>query len=1050
MNFSFSSISVKRPVTTIMLLMIVVLLGVTSVVGIPMDLMPEMEIPVAIAMISYPNASPEEVETMITRPVEAALASCEGLKTIVSMTTAGSSITMIEFEMDTDMNFATLDMREKISMISGYLPSNSTDPMIMKMNLNSTPVVQVYVSGDMPLDQLYTRVQDSVVSSFERASGVASVSVTGGLESEIAVTLDQERLLGYGLSLSTIAQMLAADNLNMPSGNVDKGSMELIVRTIGEFESVEDVKRYPMILATGEVVRLGDIAHIEERYKEQESISRIDGQTAVGVSIMKQSSANTVEVSKAIRKTVANLEKNNPDLTFTIGMDQADYIQLAVSSVAQSALTGGLLAIVVVFLFLRNLGSTAIIAISIPTSFLATFILMKYSGMTLNLLTLCGLTLGVGMLVDNSIVVLENIYSMNQKMNNPFVASIEGSKQVFLSVAASTLTSVVVYLPIALSKGYAGMVFKDFSFTIIFALLASLIVSMTVVPMLCSKILTREVHTDYMRVGKKHYKFRFIPKFTRMIDALTVWYGEVITHALSRRKKTIISCGLIFILSLSLVLMVGAELLPASDEGSISISVEAPYGTSLKDRDAMVKEMEDYLLTIPELKHVTLDVASSSLLGGQSTTSTLSVSLVGKTERSRSTAEIAKEIKKEFSDIAGAKISVSESSMTSMMTGGADIGLYIYGDELEVLETIGNDLIGRFMEIDGISEASIDVTEGNPEIRVKLNRSVASNFGITSYQLANALESSLTGSTATNLKVNGNEIAINLSLNDTYGKTIDNMKQIMIPTPLGTSIPVGQIADFEFDNSPTVINRQNQVRVVTLSAYVDGRDLGSVSTDVNKVIESYPFPEGYYYDNGGAQEEMYDAFQQLALALVVAILLVYMLLAAQFESLVLPLLVMVAVPFAMSGAFLALFFAGMRLSMVSFTSLVILVGIVVNNSILLVEFIKINSADMGRDEAIIEAGRSRLRPILMTSLTTIVGMIPMSLGRGDGGEILAPMGVGIMGGLVGSTIGALILVPVLYAWNDDRHNRSMAKKQKHAEEIAELERQWAMETAEGN
>ncbi len=1043
---NFSSISVKRPVTTIMLLMIVVLLGVTSLMGIPMDLMPEMEIPVAIAMISYPNASPQEVETMITKPVEAALASCEGLKNIVSMTMAGSSVTMIEFEMDTDMNFATLDMREKIALIEGYLPANATDPMIMKMNLNSTPVVQVYVSGDMALDQLYNRVEDSVVSAFERASGVASVSVSGGLETEIAVTLDQERLLGYGLSLSTISQMLAADNLNMPSGNVEKGSTELIVRTIGEFESVEDIKRYPMILATGEVVRLGDIAHIEERYKDQDSISRIDGNTAIGVSIMKQSSANTVEVSKSIRKAMATLEKTNPDLTFTIGMDQADFIQLAVSSVAESAVLGGILAIVVVFLFLRNLGSTMIIAISIPTSFLATFVLMNYTGMTLNLLTLCGLTLGVGMLVDNSIVVLENVYSMNQTINDPYRASIEGSKQVFLSVVASTLTSVVVYLPIALSDGYAGMVFKDFCFTIIFALLASLVVSMTVVPMLCSKILTREVHTDYMRIGKKRYKFRFIPKFTKMIDALTVWYGEVITGALQKRKKTIVTCMLIFVVSLSLVLMVGAELLPESDQGMISISVEAPYGTSLEERNAMVSEMEEYLLTIPEVKHLSVDISSSSLLGGQSTTSTLSVTLTGKTERSRSTGEIAKEIKREFSDIAGADISVSETSMTSMMTGGASIGLYIYGDELEVLENVGNDLVSRFMEVDGISEASIDVTEGNPEIRVKLNRSVASNFGITAYQLANALESSLSGSTATNLKVDGNEIAINLSLNDTYGKTIDNMKQVMIPTPMGTTIPVGQVADFEFDNSPTVINRQNQVRVVTLSAYVEGRDLGSVSADINKVIESYPFPEGYYYDNGGQQEEMVDAFGQLGLALIVAILLVYMLLAAQFESLVLPLIVMIAVPFAMSGAFLALFFAGMRLSMISFTSLVILIGIVVNNAILLVEFIKINSETMGRDEAIIEAGRSRLRPILMTSLTTIVGMIPMSLGRGDGGEILAPMGVSIMGGLVGSTIGALLLVPVLYAWNDDRHNRRMEEKKKHAEEIAELERQWAMET----
>ncbi len=1042
---NLSSISVKRPVTTIMLLLIVVLLGLTSLIGIPLDLMPDMEIPVAIVMVSYPNASPEEVETMITQPVESALASVEGMDTMMSMTMAGSSVVMIQFDMDIDMNFATLDMREKVAMIEGYLPENSSDPMIMKMNMNSAPVMQVYVSGDMSLDQLYQRVDESVVNSFERASGVASVSVTGGLETEIAVTLEQERLLGYGLSMSTLSQMLAAENLNRPSGTVDKGSTELIVRTIGEFDSVEDVQRYPITLATGEIVRLGDIATVSERYQEQDSISRIDGDTAIGLAIMKQSSSNTVDVSKAVQKAIRTLEKNNPDLHFTVGFDQADYIQQSVSSVANSAIIGALLAIVVVFLFLRNLGSTAIIAISIPTSFLATFVLMKYSGMTLNMLTLCGLTLGVGMLVDNSIVVLENIYRTNQGLNHPYEAAILGSKQVFLSVVASTLTSIVVYLPIAMSGGMAGMVFKDFCFTIIFALVASLAVSMTVVPMLCSKILRRDISTDYMRVGTKRYRFRLIPKFTRAIEGLTQFYTDVIKAALRKRRRTVLACGAIFIISLSLLLMVGAELIPASDEGMFTVTVDSPYGTSLEDRDTVLQPLEEYLLTLPETEHVSVDIASSSFLGGQTTSSTLSVVLCDKTQRSRSTADIVKQVKKEFSTVAGADITVSESSMMSSMMGGSEITLYLYGSELDILETIGDDLAAQIKQIDGIADAATDVTEGNPEICVKLNRSVSANYGITAYQLANALESSLSGSTATKLKVDGQEIEINLALNDTYGKTVDNMKQIMIPTARGTTVPVGEIADFTFGNSPTVIYHQDQTRMITLSASTDSGDLGAVSQKITKLLDSYPFPEGYYYDNGGQQEQMGEAFGQLGLALIVAILLVYMLLAAQFESMVLPLIVMIAVPFAMSGAFLALFFAGMRLSMISFTSLVILIGIVVNNSILLVEFIKINSETMGRDEAIVEAGRTRLRPILMTTLTTIVGMIPMSMGLGDGGEILAPMGVSIMGGLIGSTVGALILVPVMYAANDDRRSRREKKKQEHEEKIAALERQWAAE-----
>lgn len=1040
-----STISVKRPVTTVMLLMIVVLLGITSLIGIPMDLLPDMEIPVALVMVSYPNASPQEIETMITEPIEGQLATVEGLDELVSMTTAGSSVTMVQFETGTDMNFATLDMREKVSMIEDYLPENASEPMVLKMNMDSTPVMQVYVSGDMSLDRLYAKVDENVVSAFERSSGVASVSVTGGLETEIAITLEQERLLGYGLSLSSLSQMLAADNLNRPSGEISKGSTQLTVRTLGEFDSIEDVKRYPITLRTGEIVRLGDIATVVEGYQEQTSVSRIDGNIAIGLAVTKQSESNTVDVSKGILKTIKRLQATNPDLTFTVGMDQADFIQSAVSSVAQSAVSGAILAVIIIFLFLKNLSSTAVIAISIPTSFLATFVMMRYSGMTLNMLTLCGLTLGVGMLVDNSIVVLENIYRKNQDMNDSFGAAISGSSEVFLSIVASTLTSVVVYLPIAMSSGISAMMFRDFCFTIIFALMASLVVSMTIVPMLCSKLLRREVHTDYMRIGTKRIKFRLIPRFTKAIEELTEWYTAVITAALRHRKRTVALCAAIFAVSLTLISLVGMELMPASDEGTFSVSVTSPYGTSIADREAMISGMEEYLLTLPEAEHVTIDISETSMLGSQSTTSTLSVTLVDKNQRQRSTAQVVKDVKKQFSSIAGADITVAESSMVSSMMGGSDISLSLFGDDLEILETVGDDLAAQISDIPGVSEASLDMSEGNPEIRVRLNRSVAANYGITAYQLANALESSLTGSTATRLKRDGEEIEINLSLNDAYSKTVDNMKQIMIPASTGQMVPVGEVADFEFDNSPTVIYRQNQHRMTTLSCSVEGRDLGSVSRDVTRLLNSYPFPDGYYYDNGGQQEQMIEAFGSLGLALIVAILLVYMLLSAQFESMVLPLIVMIAIPFAMSGAFLALFFAGMRLSMTSFTSLVMLIGMVVNNSILLVEFIKLNSAEMSRDAAIVEAGRTRLRPILMTTLTTVVGMIPMSLGLGDGGEMLAPMGVAIMGGMAGSTVGALVLVPVLYAWNDDRRQKREKKKQAREEKIARLEAQWANE-----
>lgn len=1040
---NLSKIAVKRPVATVLLLLIVVLIGFVSILGLPLDLFPRIEMPVAAVMTQYPNAAPEEIESMVTKPIEQQLATVQKLDQIVSMTMAGSSITMVQFDMDTDMNFATLEMREKIALVKGFLPEDASDPIVMKMDMNAAPVMQVYVSGSLPLPELYQRVNGDITSSFERVGGVASVNVTGGVEREIAVTFSQERLAGYGLTLAQISQMLSAENVNLPSGSVEKGSSKIIVRTMGEFQSVDDLKQFPITLPTREVIHLQDIASVVEQDGEQSSINRVDGVQAIGIFLTKQSTANTVSVSSNARKNIEQLQEKYPELTFTVGFDQSDYIRSSVSSVAASAIQGGLLAILVIFLFLKNISSTLIIGISIPTSFLATFILMKSTGMSLNLITLCGLTLGVGMLVDNSVVVLENIYRLNQTMGNPQEAAIQGSKQVLMAVAASTLTSVVVFLPIALSGGFSGMMFKDFCFTIIFALAASLVVSLTVVPALCSRLLRKEVHTDYMRIGTHRYRFRLIPYFTRFIEAVTRFYEASIHKALHYRKSVLLICLAFFAASTVLVAMVGMELLPASDEGTFTITAETPYGTSPEKKDQLMSYLEQYVLSLPELVHGTVDISDTDTMGGSSNKSSISVTLTDKNRRSRSTAQIVRETKKQFSDVAGAKITVSESSMTSGMTGGSAMSLTLRGQELSVLERISADLLSRLNQVKGVSSFTSDMEEGSPELRVVLNRNVAAQFGINSYQLATGLKSALSGSAATKLKLNGDEIEINLALTDNYHATVDNLKQIMIPSSTGQMIPVGQIAAMEYDNSPSVINRENQQRTVTLSCTLDdSRDLGSVSRDVLNIMDSYPYPENYSYDTGGQQEQMADAFQSLLLALVISVLLVYMLLAAQFESFTLPFVVMMSIPFAMSGAFLALFFTGKRLSMTAFIGLIMLIGIVVNNAILLIEFIKQNRESMDRNQAVALAGKTRLRPILMTTVTTVVGMIPLSLGLGDGGEILSPMGISIIGGLCASTLVTLILIPVLYTIADDRGMRRRQKKEAREQKIRALEQQW--------
>jgi len=1044
---NLSKLSISHPVTAIMMVLIIALVGFVSLIGMPMDLLPEMELPVAIAYVQYPNAAPEEVETMVTKPLEQALASVQELDSLSSMSTEGTSLVIVQFDMGTDMDFATLDMREKISLVESYLPDSATKPMVIKMSMDFSPVVQLYIASDKPLYELNQEVEDNILTYFERTTGVASVDNYGGIEEEISIDFAQEKLSGYGLTLSTVSQLLAAENINMPSGNVSKGEAEVIVRTLGEFSSVDDIRQLPITLSDRSVVRLSDIAQIERGYKEQESVSRVDGVNAIGLSITKQSTANTVDVSNEVKETIKELEEKYPDLAFTVGFDQADYIRSSVSSVARAAIEGAVLAILIIFLFLRSMSSTMIIALSIPTSFLATFALMNLTGMTLNLITLCALTLAVGMLVDDSIVVLENIFRVSREegVSSSTEAAEIGSKQIILAVTASTLTSVVVFLPIALSGGLAAMLFGDFCWTLIISLVASLIVSLSVVPMLSSRILDHDASLDYVRFGKHHYRYRLIPYFTKAFEWLSAFYERSIVRALRNRKKVVAVCLLIFVVSSALIGIVGMEFMPASDEAMFTVDVETPYGTSLEKKSDIMIGLEEYLMTIPELEHCTCNIGSTNIfVGGES--SSLSVTLLPKNKRDRSVTEIIRDVEKHFSTLSGAKITVTEStSTTSMMGSSADITLTVKGPELDELRRISEDLSEQILTVSSVAKAKTSIVEGNPEVEVALNRSTAAFYGITAYQLAKDLENALSGSTATKLKVDGKEIDVSLSLSDTYKQSIDNMQQILVSTPGGGMVPVGQIAKLTFDNSPSRIDRADQERYVSINISTDSSDLAKVSDEVLSLVDQYHFPDGYSYEEAGMYEQMMESFGDLLLALVVAILLVYMVLASQFESLTQPLIIMMAIPFAMSGAFFALFLTGKTLSVTSFLGLIMLVGIVVKNSILLVEFIHSNKNRMERDAAIISAGKSRLRPILMTSLATCFGMIPLSLGYGDGGEMLSPLGISIIGGLVGSTVITLIFIPVLYAITDDKKQKRLAKKALRMEEIRALEEKWAAE-----
>jgi HAE1 family hydrophobic/amphiphilic exporter-1 len=1023
---NFYKTAIMRPVTTIMLMLIVVVFGAVSFTRLPLDLFPKMEIPVAIAVVQYPNAAPTEIEKLVTEPVEAQIATVENVKTIYSYSMEGASIVIAEFETNTDMDFAAMDMREKVALIADYLPEDADEPMILKLNPNMMPVSQIFVSGNMPLSSLHDMVEDEVLPAIERSEGVAAAESFGGTEKEISVKLDQERLAGYGLTLSDIRGMLAAENINLPSGTVDKGSRELVVRTIGEFETLDDIKRIPFVLPTREVIYLQDLAAIEEGVKERTSIGRINENTAIGISITKQSSANTVAVSRAVTESLNKLKADFPELNFTVSYDQAEFVNNSITNVAETAALACLIVVVICFLFLKNVASTMIVAISIPTSIIATFILMNFSGSTLNVLSLGGLAIAIGLLVDDSIVVMENIYRRRDEGISALDASVMGTREVVMPVFAATMTKIAVFLPIVFVEGMAATMFKDFSFTIAFSLLCSLVVSLSVVPMLCSRLANTKDLGTHIKIGGRNVEFKFLNGFERGLHALTEGYLKFLKYSLHHRKRIIVAALAVLVCSFTFVLFVGGELMPTTDEGSFTATVEMPYGTSLEDTDAVVSQIEAYVMNnIPELDSCAISIGNSSMYSiSSANTSTVNVKLVDKKDRKRSTAEIVNQTSLALNDIAGAKITIEETSSMNMSIGSSPISVILKGDDLGTLEQISLDVEEILRGLEGPVNITSDMEEGNPELRVMLQRHNAAQYGITSYQLATALNAALDGATATTLKSNGEETDIVLSLSDAYHESVENMKQIVIAAPTGQLVTVGEIASFVYGNSPSQINRQDQVRTVTVSSDISGRDLQSVSQDLEKAMERYQMPAGYTYELGGEQQDMMESFASLGNALLLSLLLIYMILASQFESLLQPVIIMLAIPFALTGAFLGLFITGTPLSLPAFLGIIMVSGIVVNNSILLVDFINKNRPVYStREEAILMAGRFRIRPILMTMLAACLGLFPLALGIGSGGELQAPMGRTVIGGLLLSTVITLVIVPVLYSIMDDMHRK---------------------------
>ncbi len=1011
-----SNIAINRPVTVSMMILMVIVLGVVSFTGISLDMLPDISLPIAVVMTTYQGAGPQEIEEMISKPMEQVMGTVDNFKEVSSTSANGMSTVIVQFAQGTNMDYAALQMREKVDMVKNILPDEVSPPQILQYDVSMLPVIQFGMSGTGDLAQLKTILDNQVKNRLERLKGVAAVDIMGGLEKEIKINIIPEKVEGYGITLQQISQILKAENLNLPGGQIEDGKLELIVRTSGEFSNINEIENLPIASPAG-TIYFKDIAEIEDGFKDISTNAFMNGNPCLLLQVKKQSGFNTVKVADEVNLEIKKIKEELKELEFHTIFDQSDFIKLSLNSVTSSAIIGGILAIIILFIFLKNIRTTLIIGIAIPISIISTFILIYFSGITLNMMSLGGLALGVGMLVDNSIVVLESIYRYREKGYDKIDAAKDGCNEVAMAVTASTLTTIAVFLPIAFIKeNMAIEMFRELALTVTFSLFASLLVSLTLVPMLAAQILVIE------KENNKKDKISFISKISLKIEAIIKEtenkYKKLLNWSMGHRKMVIIITIILFISSIiSAAIFTGAEFFPDGDSGMFTASINLPKGVVLEETIKASEKVQEKIQEIDDLEYIFVMHGNE----GDASTATIFASFGSTSNRKKGIDDLLDEVRAKLADIAGVQISISKMQMMGLGAGGGKpISIAIKGDDLEILTEISNLLANNIKDIEGTREIETSVSDAIPEATIKIDRQRAAYYGISAYAIANTVQTSIMGSIATRYKVEGEEIDVRVILESGSRKNIDNLKNIMISNPQGLQLPLYELAEIEIGKSPISINRANQVRLVSVTGDIVGRNPASVFKDIQKEIETMNIPEGYEIEFGGENKEMQDAIYAFGMALILAVILVYMIMASQFESILHPFTIMFTLPLAFIGVAFAMALTRKPFSVPAFIGIIMLAGIVVNNAIVLIDYINIlRKKGMERNQAIFEAGPVRLRPILMTTLTTVLGLFPLALGIGEGSEMQIPLAITVIGGLTFSTLLTLVFIPVLYTLFDD-------------------------------
>lgn len=1007
----FAQTFIKHHVMTILLYILVVVFGFYSFQNLPLALMPSMEVPAAVVYATYPGAGPEDIEQQVTKKLEGAVAGLSGLDTLQSTSSENMAMLVIRFTNDTDMDQAMTDLRDKVAQVKSQLPDDASDPTVMSIDIDSMPVVSVALRGN-DLASLQSIAEDEIQPALERLDGVASVDISGGYEQEIAVHTDASRLKGYNLTISSIGQQLGADNIAIPGGDLDNGSQTLAVRTDGEYSSIDDVKNALISLPAGGTVRLSQIADVSMQPKDQDAISKVDGEECIILSVNKQSGSNTVQIAELAKAEFDSLLKSNDSLQWNIVMDQSDYINMTVDNAIQNIWMGVLFAAIVLFLFLRDFGATMAVTIAMPCCILFTFLIMNVLGITLNMMSLGGITLGVGMIVDNSIVVLENIFTYRADGYDRMEACTKGTGEVIGAVIASTLTTVAVFLPIALSGGMAGMMFKEFCITIVALLLSSLIISVTLVPLLCYFLLGSTKQKSVKPQGSGATPITEKPLSRVYRSSLNF----LITHRWAGIALTVVIC-IVSVLSVS---QAGMELIPEMDEGQVSVTVSMPNGSTMEDTAAIEDRIAAIAVdTIPELEQIYYSTGSSTSIMSSSSGASVTISLVDLDQRDRSSADIAKQLRHDLQDIAGCELTVSTSSTMSMSTD-SDISVELTGDDYDQLAETADDLANQISALPDAINVESSAGEQTPRVAVKINRENASRFGLNAATIGGLVRGELTGSTATTLRMNGEEYDVTVAGDEDVATSLDALRSMQIPTMTGGTVPLSMVADVYTELSPQSIVRKNQKETVTITGESESGDSNAIKAAVDDIVAKYELPDGVEVGEGDtAASQIAETTGTLMLALAVAILLVYFILATQFNSFSLPIAIMLILPIGLLGSMIMLWPTGNHVSMVALLGVIILAGTVVNSSIVLIDY-TLQRRQRGEDKntAILNACPRRVRPVLMTAMTTILGLVPMVCSSGEGSEMMKPMGVVMMTGMVISTIATLFITPVYYSLTD--------------------------------